>query len=54
MGDVGVRADEEIRQRTSFLPARPAVFFKGFPGLKGGVEQQRQTREGGEAMLKFL
>jgi hypothetical protein len=39
MGDVGVRADEEVWQGTSFLPARSAVFFKGFPGLKGGVEQ---------------
>jgi len=39
MGDVGVRTDEEIWQRTSFLAARPAVFFEGFPGLKGGVER---------------
>ena len=39
MGDVGVRADEKIRQRTSFLAARSAVFFEGFPDLKGGVER---------------
>ena len=39
MGDVGVRADEEIRKRTSFLTARPAVFLEGFAGLKSGIEQ---------------
>ncbi len=39
MGDVGVRTDEEIREWTSFLAARPAVFLEGFSGLKGGIEQ---------------
>jgi len=41
MGDIGMRADEEIWQRTSLPAARPAIFLEGFPGLKGGVEEQR-------------
>jgi len=31
MGDIGVSADEKIRQWTSFFTACPSVFFEGFP-----------------------
>jgi len=54
MGDVGVRPDEEVRQRTRLFAARPPVFFKCFPRLKRGVKRKWQISEGGKPMFQFL
>ena len=52
--DVGVSANEKIRQWTCFLPARAWVLSESLTGLKSCIERQGQTGEGGEPMFKLL
>ena len=54
MSHVSVRADEEIRERSSLFPACAPVFLEGFAGLKSRRQRQGQTGESGKPVLQLF